>query len=250
MSRHSLIIRPIGPYVGLSIAPWACLLITGCAQPTNRIDEIEPYAGSRPPQVAALPPRQEYTPPPSRKRSSAGALDGWMPPGGISNRWECIVIHHSDSDRSTPQGIRDWHVRGRGWDDIGYHFVIGNGIGYGDGKVYVGGRWKNQSTGAHCKTPGNHYNERGIGICLIGDLQHHPPTSRQIESLARLASFLCQQCGIPRSRILTHGGITHKTACPGRYFELGAVLQRMSALSALASDDSEGALEDADWMGQ
>jgi len=170
---------------------------------------------------------------------ATGGDSGWMPPGGISNRWECIVVHHSGSDRSTPQGMKEWHTKGRGWDDLGYHFVIGNGGGYGDGQVFVGGRWQKQMHGAHCKTPGNHYNDHGIGICLIGDLDAHGPTRKQVAALARLSSFLAQQCGIPQSHVLTHGGITHKTACPGRYFSLGPVLKQMSRRSADATDAAE-----------
>jgi hypothetical protein len=216
----------------------AVCLGAGCAQNKNTIAQLEPYSGKRPSPLAELPP-----PPPPRAAPRgprlAGPAGDWLPPGGIANRWQCIVIHHSDSDKSTPQGMRDWHVRGRGWDALGYHFVIGNGVGYPDGKVYVGERWSRQMTGAHCKTPGNHYNEHGIGICLIGDLDAHAPTRRQVQALARLASFLSDRCNIPPSRILTHGGVTHKTRCPGRYFDLGVVIRQLGAVSLLAADDPE-----------
>jgi N-acetyl-anhydromuramyl-L-alanine amidase AmpD len=131
--------------------------------------------------------------------------------------------------------MRDWHVNGRGWDALGYHFVIGNGIGYGDGEVFVGERWQKQMHGAHCKTPDNRYNQRGIGICLIGNLDDHTPTRAQVETLARLVRFLVEECGIERSDILTHGGVTRKTACPGRYFSLAAVFQRIPWQSASVS---------------
>lgn len=229
--------RPLHRLALIGGAMFVALVVAGCAQPKNTISEIDPYLGQKPAQVAQLGPKPQAAPPTrGRKARAGGASSGWLPPGGISSRWQCIVIHHSDSDRSTPQGIRDWHVRGRGWDELGYHFVIGNGIGYGDGQIYVGQRWTKQMHGAHCKTPGNHYNDHGIGICLIGDLQNHPPTSRQVDALARLISFLSDQCDIPRAKVLTHGGITHKTACPGRCFNLGAVLQRLSSLSASADD--------------
>jgi hypothetical protein len=160
-----------------------------------------------------------------------------VPSRGISKRWECIVIHHSGSDKSTPQGMRDWHVNGRGWDGLGYHFVIGNGIGYPDGQVFVGERWAQQRHGAHCKTPGNHYNDHGIGICLIGNFNAHPPTAKQVKALARLASFLSDRCGFPRSKILTHGGVTNKTECPGSQFSLSPVLRQMSDNSVWASSE-------------
>jgi len=164
------------------------------------------------------------------KRPPGGAMAGWVPSGGISNRWECVVIHHSDSDKSTPQGMRAWHLQ-RGWDALGYHFVIGNGVGYPDGKVFVGERWTRQMHGAHCKTPGNHYNDHGIGVCLIGNLDAHPPTAKQLQALSRLVSFLSGHCGIPTSKILTHGGVTHKTACPGKCFNLSGLVRQMSGVS-------------------
>lgn len=155
-----------------------------------------------------------------------------MPSVGISKRWKYIVVHHSANNRDTPEKMRDWHMRGRGWDELGYHFVIGNGVAYGDGQVYVGNRWKKQMHGAHCKTPGNQYNDYGIGICLIGDFQSSRPTPKQVASLAKLMSFLSNRCNVPQSRIMTHGGITHKTACPGRNFSLGPVLKQMTQYRA------------------
>ena len=209
---------------------------TGCQQPSGpRVADLEPYVGGRP---APMRPVDRPAPPPL-KRYAAGADNGWTPPGGFSKRWQCVVVHHSASDKSTPEGMRDYHVRQRGWDDLGYHFVIGNGVKYPDGQIFVGNRWRQQKHGAHCKTPNNHYNEHGIGICLIGDFDSHPPTQKQLASLARLSSFLTAKCGIPDSKILTHGGVTHKTACPGRYFSLGPVLRIMSARAEAADPDLE-----------
>ena len=75
---------------------------------------------------------------------------------------EKIIIHCS----ATPEGkdytvaqIRDWHVRGNGWSDIGYHFVIDR---YG---VVHKGR-PVEKIGAHTKGQ----NTRSIGICLIGGM--------------------------------------------------------------------------------
>ena len=214
------------------------LAMAGCAsQKEVRVAEFEPYVGGRPDPVRPLQP---LPPRPVAKRQTPPRGDAaWMPRGGITNRWECVVVHHSGSDRSTPQGMRDYHMRVRGWDELGYHFVIGNGSGYPDGQIFIGNRWVRQMHGAHCKTDGNHYNEHGIGICLIGNLDNHGPSRKQVAALARLASFLTQRCGIPQSKILTHGGITHKTACPGRFFSLGPVLRQMSVRSADASESEE-----------
>jgi hypothetical protein len=211
------------------------LPMVGCQQPEERrIAQLEPYLGGRPGPLRPLDKPLAQRP---RPRAPVGGEAGWVPRGGINNRWKCIVIHHSASDKSTPAGMRDWHMRGRGWDELGYHFVIGNGVRYPDGKVFVGNRWAKQMHGAHCKTKDGFYNQHGIGICLIGDFEHKQPTRAQTRSLAKLMSFLSAKCGIPRNKILTHGGVTHQTACPGRHFKLSPVLQEMSTQTASAASD-------------
>jgi hypothetical protein len=135
-----------------------------------------------------------------------------------------------------------WH-RQRGWEHgLGYHFVIGNGVGFPDGQVFVGPRWSSQKTGAHCKSkagryfgrscPSNYFNEHGVGICLIGDFETGRPTARQLETLSRLIAFLCQECRISPDRVYGHGEVTHKTACPGRYCSMDTI--RRSARIAVA----------------
>lgn len=74
-----------------------------------------------------------------------------------------IVIHCSATPPKMDIGadtIRDWHVNGNGWADIGYHDVIRrNGL-------VESGR-PHDVAGAHAKG----YNQSSIGICLIGGLQ-------------------------------------------------------------------------------
>jgi len=75
-----------------------------------------------------------------------------------------IIVHCS----ATPKGkhfdvdeIRRWHVEGRGWTDIGYHYVI-----YLDGSIHKG---------RDLKIPGAHvrgHNKNSIGICYIGGVSN------------------------------------------------------------------------------
>lgn len=143
---------------------------------------------------------------------------GWVPPHE-SDRWQCIVIHHSASDVGGAQRFDEWHRR-RGWDGLGYDFVIGNGSDTKLGQVEVGPRWTAQKQGAHTLTDDEYYNQHGIGICLVGNFDNQPPDDRQMQSLVKLTRFLCQEFHIPPSRIYTHGGVTHKTDCPGKYFDV------------------------------
>ena len=95
------------------------------------------------------------------------AEPGWVPPTP-SRRWTCIVIHHSGTEVGGARRFDRAH-RTRGWDELGYHFVVGNGSDTADGQVEVGPRWKAQKYGAHCRSPEDYYNEHGIGICLVGN---------------------------------------------------------------------------------
>jgi hypothetical protein len=154
---------------------------------------------------------------------------GWFPAIGISPRWECIVIHHSATEVGGAQRFDELHrAPPRSWDELGYHFVIGNGTDTPDGHIEVGPRWAKQKHGAHCKTPGNHFNEHGIGIGLVGNFENHPPTRAQMRSLTRLVRFLQDRCSIPTSKVVSHSGVTGKTLCPGRYFDLAALRSRLA----------------------
>ena len=157
----------------------------------------------------------------SRRNGAPSAPRAWTPPVK-SKKWECIVIHHSATDFGGARRFDQGHKE-KGWDDLGYHFVIGNGSDTRDGLVEVGPRWKEQRHGAHCRSPEDYYNERGIGICLVGNFDRDKPSAAQTQSLSRLVRFLCRKYGIPASRVYTHGGVTHQTRCPGKHFDLKAL---------------------------
>lgn len=152
---------------------------------------------------------------------------GWLPEHK-SDRWKCIVIHHSADEVGSAAKYDEIHRNEKGWDELGYHFVIGNGSETEDGEVEIGPRWVKQKYGAHCKTDDHFYNDHGIGICLVGNFNNHPPDEKQMQSLARLVHFLCIEFNISTSEIFTHGGVTGRTECPGRQFDL-AKLKRILA---------------------
>ena len=162
------------------------------------------------------------------QRAGAAAPDTSWYASPTSAEWECVVIHHSGSDIGGAARFNAWH-RARGWDELGYHFVIGNGSDTPDGRVEVGPRWKEQKHGAHCRTADEYYNEHGIGICLVGNFDHYPPSPAQHKSLVRLVSFLCREYHIPPSHIYTHGGVTGKTDCPGELFDVKRLRREIAA---------------------
>jgi N-acetyl-anhydromuramyl-L-alanine amidase AmpD len=148
-------------------------------------------------------------------------------------KWTHIILHHSADDTGDASAFDRMH-RARGWDELGYHFVICNGRK--DGVVEVGPRWAKQKHGAHCRvsqTDNNYWNEHGIGICFVGDMTRHSPSDKQLASAARLMAWLMAQSNIPQRNVLGHGQVPGaRTACPGKHFPYGDLMRRVESAAA------------------
>jgi N-acetyl-anhydromuramyl-L-alanine amidase AmpD len=132
-------------------------------------------------------------------------------------RWRAIVIHHSGAPFGSAASLTAQAHRAD-LSGLGYHFLIGNGSGMGDGDIHVGYRWLDQLPGAHAVgTQAEEYNQHAIGICLIGDGNRRPFSDLQIQRLAELVAALARELDIPADRILLQSDIA-ETASPGRYF--------------------------------
>lgn len=113
---------------------------------------------------------------------------------------DLIVVHCSDTPdkrEHTAADIDRWHKE-RGFDRIGYHYVIRRG-----GMLEVG-RAENE-VGAHVK---NH-NQNSIGICLIGRSDFTDPQNTTLGGLLR---DLRQR--YPDARILGHCDLDKGKTCP------------------------------------
>ena len=172
----------------------------------------------------------------SRRNGAPAVPRAWVPPVK-SDRWECIVIHHSATDFGGAARFDKGH-RAKGWDELGYHFVIGNGTDSGNGQVEVGPRWPKQKWGAHAKTPNNEYNDFGIGICLVGNFDIERPTPQQMQSLARLTAYLMRTYHISGNNILGHKD-TKQTDCPGKNLNVAQVRRMAEQILADAGDSSD-----------
>jgi len=146
--------------------------------------------------------------------------------------WQWIVLHHSAMPDGNLAAYDRIHREDRGWDECGYHFVIGNGSLSRDGQIEVGTRWTKQKHGAHCKVPHHEeYNQLGIGICLVGNFENGRPSAAQIASARALVALLRYWFKIPRSHIRGHGQLAnypghHHTLCPGAHFPYGRIVPR------------------------
>jgi len=148
-------------------------------------------------------------------------------PKGVAHTrpWRFIIIHHSATQSGTLQAIDQFH-RDRGFQEVGYHFIINNGRSRGtvDGDISLTARWIEQLPGAHTSVA-NHpeFNTEGIGICLVGNFEQQPPTAAQMTSLEMLVQSLRDKCSIPLDRVLGHSDLK-STQCPGRLFPMETFL--------------------------
>lgn len=162
-----------------------------------------------------------WTPPPSIPNviQSPPIVSNPWKPDGPPREWRHIVIHHTASSGGSVESIHEAHL-GRGWDGIGYHFVIGNGEGMDDGVIEPTFRWREQMHGAHAGK--DEYNQHGIGICLIGNFQESHPSAAQLAAVKRLVSVLKNEYGVPGEKVIPHRDVK-ATACPGKNFPLAEV---------------------------
>ncbi|MEM8883204.1 MAG: peptidoglycan recognition family protein [Planctomycetota bacterium] len=158
-------------------------------------------------------------PEPPRVRRASSLPRSWRPRTAARD-WRAIVIHHMASGTGSAAAIHRIH-RNRGWDGLGYHFVVGNGTLTGNGRIEIGYRWANQGVGAHCKAARygnrNWWNERAIGICLIGDFTRTPPSREQMDAVVELVRTLMEEYDIPAREVVPHREVK-TTACPGERF--------------------------------
>ena len=70
------------------------------------------------------------------------------------SRWQAIVIHHSGEPAGDAESLRRLH-ESYGYRGLGYHFLIGNGNGLGDGHGRCGDRGEvvNWSRSRHLPWP-------------------------------------------------------------------------------------------------
>ena len=150
-----------------------------------------------------------------------------------------IIVHHTGSEKlggfDNPILIKLRHKYIKGFDDIGYHYLIGNGILTRDGKVYEGRNIK--ETGAHASG----YNDNSIGIALIGNFEKGEPSERQWQGLVKLISRNCRIFQIPvkwnYSSIYGHNELEGTdTKCPGKFVDMNKL--RRDVLEYMAMEDA------------
>lgn len=147
-----------------------------------------------------------------------------------TDRWQAIVVHHSGKASGNADTLDADH-RAAGFAGLGYHFVIGNGQGLGDGELQVGPRWDKQQPGPHVLGGQNDdwFNHYAISICLIGDGDTAGPTDRQMEKLVQLVHSLQRRLDFGADRVMLNYQVS-PTAGPGVLFPAGSFRQQLLAV--------------------
>ncbi len=233
--------------------------LAGCAT-SKSADLPDPVGvGSAPQPILSrpvAPPVQAYYPPPTPQPYSPPAPA--FPSGSATvltrNQWTSkgvarprdinpmngvsrITVHHDGMNVFTATGqssaaarleqIRAAHVNGRGWADIGYHYIIDPG-----GRVWEGRGVQYQ--GAHVQDQ----NEHNLGVMCMGNFDQQSPSSAQLATLDAFLAQMMSRYAVPVSRVKTHQELD-RTACPGRNLQRYMVQTRARggrlALAAVAA---------------
>jgi hypothetical protein len=131
-----------------------------------------------------------------------------------------LTLHHAAgwAARSLEEGkkqvlaIQEFHQEGRGWNDIGYHFVVDMA-----GNIYQGR--PETVVGAHVGGA----NTGNTGVCILGC--YHPPepnfscndqmTPETKRALVHLYAWICDTYGVDPKVLLGHRDYFGTTSCPG-----------------------------------
>jgi hypothetical protein len=169
--------------------------------------------GSLPPAVARAPQSPLMERVIARSNWTKGLPDKGEINPMLPVHW--ITVHHDGMDAFTATDhascasrielIRNGH-RGKGWADIGYHFVIDR-----SGRVWEGRDlcWQ----GAHVKNR----NEGNIGILCLGNFDVSRPSTAQLQALERHAKLVMRHYKLSPANVRSHKEWPEAaTACPGR----------------------------------
>ncbi|XP_007668386.2 N-acetylmuramoyl-L-alanine amidase [Ornithorhynchus anatinus] len=114
----------------------------------------------------------------------------------------CTTFHQCTLNM---RGMQTFHQDDRGWDDIGYSFVVGS-----DGYVYEGRGW--HWVGAHTRG----VNSKGFGVSFIGNYTAMLPDARALHMVRDALPHCALRAGYLHPDYIMHG---HRqvvaTDCPG-----------------------------------
>ena len=118
-----------------------------------------------------------------------------------------IIVHCSATKEGRDfdvEDVRNWHVKGNKWNDVGYHYVIKL-----DGTI---------QKGRDVSIVGSHaygHNKNSIGICYIGglDSEGNAKDTRTKQQKDALRSLYLELFNLYQCEIIGHNEVSKKS-CP------------------------------------
>jgi hypothetical protein len=143
-----------------------------------------------------------------------------------------IVIHHTSSDKSTPESVTRYHTQTRGWYHAGYNILITpDGVAHELRPLEMIGA----HAGVKDRTPkpgeiGYNNNRQTVGIALTGAMHQHKPTREALKTLYKVIIGLLNL--YPTIEFIEGHGLMPgcSTACPGQYMpmdDIKAIIDEM-----------------------
>jgi N-acetylmuramoyl-L-alanine amidase len=138
---------------------------------------------------------------------------------------DTIIVHCSATPPSMDIGtreIREWHVNGNGWLDLGYNYVIRRDGRLENGRDLDGDGDSSDEIGAHARG----FNRNSIGICLVGgsDSSGKPDANFTLEQYLALDNIVrvLMRDNPSITEVLGHRDLDSGKECPS--FNVQALL--------------------------
>jgi hypothetical protein len=191
---------------------------------------------------------------PVHSRAEWGADESLRRAPSYAPRVDAVVVHHTVnangySREDVPSLIRAdylYHVKTRGWDDLGYNLLVDQ----------YGRVWEGRAGGLGRATIGSHaqgFNDGTLGVAMIGDMTKTTASRDAQKALARVIAYAARTWGFdphgtvvltskgsPRYRSGLHVRLprvyghqqTGRTACPGSLQQDLPALRDLAVLAA------------------
>lgn len=136
-----------------------------------------------------------------------------------------LIFHHTAGHEKNTEAVRQEHIKGRGFGDIGYNSVIES-----DGTIGKGRDVKWASAADPGKAPGETQtmNQLGFHISSIGNFMTDTMSENQYQSLLKEAIRVARLYQIPVSRFRRHKDQS-ATSCPGDNFPWARLISDATA---------------------
>lgn len=152
-------------------------------------------------------------------RAQWGADESLRKPIAWNSTIKAVVVHHTATANGYTRaqapaiirGVYVFHIKGRGWSDIGYHFLVDR-----FGTVYEGRKGSLDKVPLGVHTGG--FNTHTIGVSIIGDYTQATPSAATLAGVAQVAAWKLatfERDPLGTTVLTARSGSTHPVKKPG-----------------------------------